>query len=171
MFPILLLSAALLQSPQAPPLIENKDLISVPGPIAPRGHDPAEGPGSDPFLLSLRKSARHGNIPAVGLPGGPLEVRDHVNGVPGWKAYRLEVAPKTTVKVRLKGLHEAWFQVKTMNRWGDQEAGMLQNRIPTGNPEASYINAGAEPKVVYFVVDTTESSLSDEAYTLFITYP
>jgi hypothetical protein len=170
MLPFLFVPLITLQTPP-PSVVEAKSLHTVPGPLAPRDPDPARGPGSDAFMLGLRASARRGNVPAVGLPTGPLEVRDSQGDVPGWKAYRLEVQPRATVKVRLKGLHEAWFQVKAFNRWGEMEAGMLQNKIPTGNPEASYINPSNELKTVYFVVDTTESSVNGEAYSLFVTYP
>lgn len=169
LFPILL--SAFLQTIPAPPVVEAKSLPQVPGPISPKGPDPAGGPGCDPIQMALRRSARKGNIPAVGLPEGPLEVQDALSDLPGWKAYRIDVPAKATVKVRLKGLHEAWFRVRALNRWGELEQGMLQNRIPTGNPEASYINPKPERNTVFFVVETTETSMDGEPFSLFVTYP
>ncbi len=168
LLPIFLL--CVLQASPVPPVVDGKALPQVPGPLAPRSPDPAGGPGSDPIQMALRKSARTGSIPAVGLPAGPLQVQDTMDDLPGWKAYRIEVPPKATVKVRLKGLHESWFRVRAMNHWGEQEQGMLQNRIPTGNPEASYINPKAEGHAVFFVVDTTETSMGGEAFSLWVTF-
>jgi hypothetical protein len=119
---------------------------------------------------TLRARARRGvNIPAVALPAGSLRLKDHINDVSGWKAYRLEVPAGGGFKVRLHGLHEAWFLVKVLNRWGNLEEGMLQNRIPTGNPEASYKNPKGTPNTVYIVVDTTETNMQGEEFTLTIT--
>ncbi len=168
-FPLFLLCA--LQAAPVPPILEGKALPQVPGPLAPRGPDPAAGPGSDPIQMALRRSARKGTVPAVSLPPGPLEIQDTMNGPAGWKAYRVEVPPRATVKIRLKGLHEGWFRVKAVNRWGQLEQGMLQNEIPTGNPEASYLNPKAERSTVFFIVDTTEAAMDFEAFSLFVTYP
>ena len=169
MLPIFTL--CILQASPPPQILDGKLPPQVPGPMAPRGPDPAGGLGSDPIQMALRRSARKGNIPAVGLPKGPLQVQDAINELPGWKAYRIEVPSKATVRVRLRGGHEAWFRVRAMNRWGDLEQGMLQNRIATGNPEASFINPKPEPKSVYFVVGTTEPLMGAEPFSLFVTYP
>jgi len=59
--------------------------------------------------------------------------------------------------------------VRCVNRMGQLEKGMLQNMIPTGNPEASFINEGTEAKTVYFVVDTTMYLNGSEPYTLTFT--
>jgi len=171
MHPFLLLLPAFLQTLPAPPVVDAKTLPQVPGPISPKGPDLAGGPGCDPIQMALRRSARKGNIPAIGLPEGPLELQDALSDLPGWKAYRIDVPAKATVKVRLKGAHEAWFRVRAMNRWGELEQGMLQNRIPTGNPEASYINPKPERNAVFFVVESTEASMGGEPFSLFVTYP
>lgn len=170
MHQVLFLSLCLVQTPPAPPVVEAKTLPLVPGPMAPHMHDLAGGTG-DGIQLALRRSSRSSAIPAVELPPGPLEVRDSLSAIPGWKAYRIEAPPHGKVKVRLKGLHEAWFRVLTLNKWGQMEEGMLQNRIPTGNPEASYMNPKGESKSVYFVVDTTDLGADREAFSLFVSFP
>jgi hypothetical protein len=156
--------------PQELPEVDAKTLPGVPGPLVPHYPDPSRGPGSDGMEASLRARARRGvNIPAAALPPGSLRVKDHIPDISGWRAYRIEVPAGGGFKARLHGLHEAWFVVKVLNRWGALEEGMLQNRIPTGNPEASYRNPKAAPTAVYIVVDTTESPMTGEAYTLTIT--
>jgi len=170
MHPILLFPLCLLQASPAPQVIEAKTLPIVPGPMAPKGPDLAGGSG-DSIQMALRRSARNGSLPAVDLPSGPLELRDSMSAIPGWKAYRIEVPPHAKVKARLKGLHEAWFRVLTVNKWGEIEEGMLQNRIPTGNPEASYLNPKAERRTVYFVVDSTDLGVQGETFSLFVSYP
>lgn len=162
LFPVLLFQPA-------PQEVEGKALASVSGPMAPRWPDLAGGLG-DGIQMSLRKSARKGSIPAVALPEGPVEVRDAIRAIPGWKAYRIEVQPFAKVKARLRGAHEAWFRVQTLNKWGEMEAGMLGNRIPTGNPEATYSNPKGHSNAVFFVVDTTDLGADGEAYSLVITY-
>ena len=59
--------------------------------------------------------------------------------------------------------------VRTVNKWGALEAGMLQNVIKTGNPEARYTNPTQEAKSIYFVVDTTELNILGEEYSLEVT--
>jgi hypothetical protein len=56
-----------------------------------------------------------------------------------------------------------------VNRWGDLETGMLQNLIPTGNPEATFRNPRAEPATLFVVVDTTEMGMQGEAFKLTFT--
>lgn len=170
---MLTLLLLLLQTPNPdPPRIEAATLQVVPGPLVPKGPDPGLDPAGNPIQSQLRRSARRaGSIPAVEVPPGPVILQDQMTQtIPGWKAYRVEAPAHGTVKVRLRGLHEAWFKVSCMNRWGLAEAGMLQNRIPTGNPEASYRNPKGVPMTVWFVVDLQELSASKEAYTLEFSY-
>jgi len=117
----------------------------------------------------MRRSARRGTVPTVALPQGAVQVTDEASAIPGWKGYRAEVPPGTSLHVRLRGIHEAWFRVSVVDRWGKVGEGMLHNRIPTGNPEASYRNTGPKPRTVYFIVDTTNDSVQGEAYTLHVT--
>lgn len=156
-----------LLSPE-PPRIEASSLAAVPGPLVPKGPDAGLDPAGNPIQSQLRRGSRRaGSIPAVAVPSGPIIIQDQmIQPIPGWKAYRVEAPAHGTVKVRLRGLHEAWFKVSCMNRWGLAEAGMLQNNIPTGNPEASYRNPKGVPTTVWFVVDLQELNAPKEAYTL-----
>lgn len=159
--------------PAQAPQVAGKDLKTVPGPFvdrycrAPGYHDPAAGPGNDNLQMQIRESARNSPaIPAVALPEGPVSVSDRVGSVAGWKAYRLEVAPGIKVHARIHSAHDAWFKVRTVNRLGNLEEGMLQNLIGTGNPEASYTNPKKEANTIFFVVDTTDPDAVSETYTL-----
>ena len=152
------------------PVVDAKSLPGVPGPLVPHYPDPSRGAGSTGMDAVLRARARRGvNIPAAALPPGSLRVKDRIPDTSGWRAYRIEVPAGGGFKVRLHGPHEAWFVVKVLNRWGTLEEGMLQNRIPTGNPEASYRNPKGAPNTVYIVVDTTENHATGEEYTLTVT--
>ncbi len=155
--------------------LSGKDLKAVPGPLvdrycgAPGYHDPAEGPGNSPIQMQMRAAARRGpSIPALALPNGPVAVSDTVGSIAGWKAYRVEVPSGTKVHARIHSAHDGWFLVRTVNRMGNLEQGMLQNLIPTGNPEASYTNPKKETNTIYFVVDTSELSTETEPYTLVV---
>lgn len=172
----LLASALLAQSP-APREIQGKDLPKVPGPFVdrfchlPGYHDPAAGSGGSELQMRIRESARSGpGIPAVALPEGPLAVKDSVGSVAGWKAYRVEVPAGAKVHARIHAAHEAWFTMRTVNRMGSLEEGMLQNLIKTGNPEASYTNPKKAANTIFFVVDTTEPDVSGEDYTLTVNW-
>jgi hypothetical protein len=152
--------------------VEGKDLKIVPGPLT--SSDPHSDPmplmGVSRMDLGMRRSARRaGTIPAVDVPPGDVAVAHQTVYPAGWQAYRVEAGPGETVKARLRGSHEAWFMVRCVGKMGQLEKGMLQNRIGTGNPEASFINPKAVPATVYFVVDTTDTSGAREPYTLVIT--
>jgi hypothetical protein len=152
------------------PEIEAKILTTVPGPWVSNYHDPSRGFGNDRIESRIRAGARRTlSIPALALPQGSARVLDKVQDIAGWKAYRIDVPPGGTVKARLHGVHEGWFVVRTVNKWGSIEEGMLRNLIPTGNPEASYTNPKTETNTIFFVVDTTEQSIQGEAYRLDVT--
>lgn len=153
-----------------PPVLEGNKLAVVPGPQAPRGPDQAAGPGESSIQMGIRSRARHSaTVPAVAVPTLPTVIEDQVERPSGWKAYRLEAPAGATVKARLRAPHEAWFRVRIVNRWGVHEQGMLHNRIPTGNPEASFINPKQEKTTFYFIVDTTETSAETETFRLELT--
>lgn len=164
---VLLLS---LQAP-SPMKVEASSLKVVPGPMVPQDGDTALGPGHGDVTLELRRSARRsGTVPAVALPSGEVIVEDHMDNQPaGWKAYRAEVGPRGSVHVRLKAVREGWFRVSCVNKWGQVEAGMLQNKIPTGNPEARFHNPKAETVTVWFIVDILDPDTRNEPYTLLVT--
>ena len=169
MFPALLTLALFAQAPEAP-VLEGAKLQRVPGPSAPLYPDPAADLGSRPDIqFKMRREGRRAIVQAVAVPALPAIVEDKVGEISGWKAYRVEAPPGATVKARLRGTHEAWFRVHTFNRWGQLDKGMLQNRIPTGNPEASFINPKAEKTSFYFLVDTTEMGAETETFRLEIT--
>ena len=161
-----------------PKQVMGKDLPVVPGPFvdrycgAPGYHDPAAGPGNSPLQMEIRESARRApSIPARALPEGPVAVSDTVGSIAGWKAYRVEVPAGAKVHARIHSAQDAWFMVRTVNRMGALEEGMLRNLIGTGNPEASYTNPTKQTKTVFFVVDTTEPDVNSEPYTLLVDWP
>lgn len=164
-------SLAVLAFAQAPevPKVEGKDLPSVPGPLPDSRYlrDPLPPSSATPLELQMRSSARRvGYVPAVALPGGDVAVVHSVDPMAGWMAYRAEAAPGETIKARLRSDHDAWFVMRCVNKWGQLEAGMLPNLIPTGNPEASFANPRQEPSTVFFVVDTTMIPMPNEKYTV-----
>lgn len=172
------LTAALAaQSAQAPE-VSGKDLKKVTGPFVdrycgvPGYRDPAFDPGVSEIRMRIRTQARRdGFIPAVALPEGPVAVQDSVGTVAGWKAYRIDVPAGAKVHARVYGDHAGWFLVRTVNRMGNIEKGMLQNLIPTGNPEASYTNPKKDANTIFFVVDTTETDIESESYKLVVDWP
>lgn len=162
----------------APKELAGKDLPSIPGPFvdrycgAPGYHDPAAGPGNSQIQMQIRESARRGpSIPARALPAGPLIVKDVVGSAAGWKAYQVVVPPGAKVHARIHSDHDGWFLIRTVNRMGALEEGMLQNLHGTGNPEASYTNPKKEPNTIFFVVDTTEADAVSEPYDLVVDWP
>lgn len=168
--PILAPALLLLILAEAPPVFEGGKLAPVPGPQPPRGPDLAAGIGSTGFDREIRgQSRRAGTVPAVAVPALPSIIEDKVVFPAGWKAYRAEAPAGATLHARLRSVHEAWFRVRTVNKWGLLEKGMLQNRIPTGNPEASFINPKRTATTFYFLVDTTENGAENETYKLEIT--
>jgi hypothetical protein len=169
MFPTLIVSALVFLQAPVPPVLEGAKLQQVPGPIPPKYADPAGGfptRQDTDIQFQMRRRARVGTVKAVAVPSLPVVIEDKIDQISGWKAYRVEAPGGATVKARLHGTHEAWFRVHTVNRWGDLEKGMLQNRIPTGNPEASFINPKAETTTLYFLVDTTELGAETESFRL-----
>ncbi|MFN8009842.1 MAG: hypothetical protein U0P81_00395 [Holophagaceae bacterium] len=156
--------------PQEIPEVEGKSLASVPGPFTDRYPDPARDPTYRGLDVQIRRQSRRtASIPAVAVPSVPLAVKDRIADPAGWRAYRVEVPGKAVVHARLRSDHEAWFLVRTVNKWGQLTEGMLQNLIPTGNPEATYKNPKDEAAEVYFVVDTRDLGAQGEPFTLTFT--
>ncbi len=157
-----------------PQPLDGQKLTAVPGPFVERycAHfgehaDLALGPGNSEIAVRVRTQARRTpSIPAVAVPDIPCSIADHVGGAAGWKAYRVEVPGKAKVHLRLHSNHEAWFIVRTVNKFGTLEEGMLRNLIATGNPEATYTNPKDQANTIFFVVDTTEMDVNSEPYTL-----
>jgi len=154
-----------------PQEIDGTKLPKVNGPMPPDYFDPApDAYKRDPDAYLRRQARRTGMLPAVALPAGDAVVSDTIQDVAGWKAYQVVVQPGQTVKIRLKAMHEAWFVVKTVNRWGKFEKGMTQNLLHKLDPEATYINRDKETKTVFFVIDTNELNMFGEQFTLHVTW-
>jgi hypothetical protein len=158
-----------LQAPQAPfPEVEAKDLPPAPrGPMPPRFADQGAESG---IMGQARRSARKGpSIPALQLPAGSLRVMDKIPDISGWRAYAVEVPGGGTVKVHVVEGRKGWFRVLGVNAWGREEAGLLQNRIHTGEPQATYKNPTKESRTIYFIVDSLDENMVGDAYTVEIT--
>ena len=154
----------LLQAPQVPlPLLEAKDLPpAARGPMPPRVPDLGAERG---IMGQARAALRRGpSIPALQLPAGSLRIQDKVPDQSGWRAYAIEVPGGGSVQVQVVDGRKGWFRVLAMNAWGQDEPGLLQNRIPSGEPRASYRNLGPESRTVYFVVDTQDAHMVGEEF-------
>lgn len=158
-----------LQTPPVPlPEVAAKDLPPAPrGPMPPQVRD--GGAESGP-LGQVRRSARKGpSIPALQLPAGSLRVQDKVPDVSGWRAYAIEVPGGGTVKVHVVEGRKAWFRVLGVNAWGREEPGLLQNRIPSGEPQATYKNPSKETRTIYFIVDSLDANMVGDPFTVEVT--
>jgi hypothetical protein len=162
--PMALAPLMLLQAPASPPEVDAKDLPRAPrGPLTPAVPDLATGRGP---MLAARHAARRGpSLAALQLPAGSCRVTDRVPDISGWRAYAIQVPPGGAVKVHVVGGRTGWLRVLAVNAMGRQEEGLLQNRIPTGEAQATYRNPATEPRTVYFIVDTLDLNMVDEAYT------
>ncbi|HJV22989.1 MAG TPA: hypothetical protein VJ570_09835 [Holophagaceae bacterium] len=161
---ILSIPVLLLQVPSAPlPVVEAKDLPQAPrGPMTPPGRD---GGGENSIIGQARRGARKGpSIPALQLPAGSVRVKDKIPDMSGWRAYAIEVPAGGKVKVQVVEGRKAWFRVLGVNEWGREEPGLLQNRIYTGEPRATYQNPGKEARTVYFIVDTLDTNMTGEPF-------
>lgn len=169
MFPWLLsVPAILLQAPAPLPVVEAKDLPrAARGPMTPQVPDK----GAEASITGqARAGARRGpSISALQLPAGSVRVKDKVPDMSGWRAYALEVPPGGKVKVHVVEGRKAWFRVLGVNAWGREEPGLLQNRIPTGEPQATYQNPGPETRTIYFIVDTLNVNMVGEPFTIDVT--
>lgn len=171
LIPLPLLAQA---APQDLPVVKGQELVSVPGPQRPSEPllAPAVPPGATPLEAQGRLVARRAaSLPCAAIPRWPVEVHDQTLAVAGWKAYRVEVGPREKLHARLRALHEAWFQVKVVNRWGQVEPGMLRSTLGSGNPEITYENPKDQVAIIFLVVDTTEAGADQESFRLQITRP
>jgi len=159
----------LFQTPSAPlPEVEAKDLPAAPrGPMPPHGPD---GGGEAGITGQARRAARKGpSIPALQLPAGSVRVKDKVPDLSGWRAYAIEVPGGGTVKVHVVEGRKGWFRVRGVNAWGREEEGLLQNRIPTGEPQATYKNPTGDTRTIYFIVDTLDANMVGDPFTVEVT--
>lgn len=105
------------------------------------------------LFAEIQWMARRGVIPVTPVTD---DITD-LNGVSvfpaGWRAYGFLVPVGGKLHVRLHHGNEGWFRLAMVNKWGTLGAGMLQNLIPTGNPEVRYANPSKEAQAVYVIVD------------------
>ncbi len=163
MFPMMVL-----QAPAPLPVMAAKDLPKAPrGPMVPHRRDEGAERG---IPGKTRRAARSGpSLAALQLPAGSVRVTDKIPDISGWRAYAIEVPAGGKVKVQVVEGRKAWFRVLGVNAWGQDEPGLLQNRIPTGEPQATYENVSKETHTVYFIVDTLDANMVGEPYTIDVT--
>ena len=180
----------LLQAPQTPlPEVEAKDLPQAPrGPMVPRVPDAGaehgtfgQVAGQPHDLLLIRDDA-------VGLFEHRLHLRQFVFDLDApvlsvdvivhnaaaqrpWPIQRVELYARILEKKLNDASGGGKVEVLNMgvNGWGREEPGLLQNRIATGEPQATYKNPGQETRTIYFIVDTLDAGMVGEAFTLEIT--
>jgi len=164
----LALTVLLSQAPAPLPVVEAKDLPAAPrGPLPPHVPDPGAERGA---LGQARANARRGAaLPALQLPATTVRVKDKVPDLSGWKAYALDVAPGEKVKLHVVEGRKAWFRVLGVNAWGRLEPGLLQNRVPTGEPLATYANPSKERRTIYFIVDAGDISMVGDPFEFEVT--
>lgn len=105
------------------------------------------------IFAEIQAMARRGVIPVDPI-GEDIDDFTGVSEFPtGWKAYGFRVPAGENLHVRLNHTNEGWFRLMMVGTWGRIERGMLQNLIPTGNPEVSYTNLTGQPHTVYVIVD------------------
>jgi hypothetical protein len=105
------------------------------------------------IMAEIQVMARRGFI-AVHPIGEDIKEFSGFSDYPaGWIAYGFRVPAGESIHIRLHHTNEGWFRLAMMNKWGSLEQGMLQNLIPTGNPEVKYTNPTKEPRSVYVLVD------------------
>ena len=105
------------------------------------------------IMREIQAIARRGFIAVTPVASTTPAVTDFAFVPAGWKPYAFAVPGKESLHVRLHHGNEGWFRLAMVNRWGQLSEGMLQNRIPTGNPEVSFKNPSNLPQVVYVIVD------------------
>lgn len=170
MLPLLMIVPALAwQAPSTPlPEVEAKDLAPAPrGPMVPEGQ--AWGPSGD-LSAQTRRAARQGpSIPALQLPACSVRVKDKIPDWSGWRAYAVDVPAGGSVKAHVVEGRKAWFRVAGVNAWGRLEEGLLQNRIQTGEPQATYKNPTSETRTIYFIVVSLDENPVGDPFTVEIT--
>ena len=112
---------------------------------------PAFWPTRD-LMLEIQYLSRRGFIPVTPALDA-LSITGACYFPAGWRAYGFVVPGKEKLHVRLRHPNEGWFRLVMVDRWGQLREGMLQNLIPTGNPEVTYTNPGGMPNSVYVIVD------------------
>jgi hypothetical protein len=101
----------------------------------------------------VQAMSRRGFIAVHPIGEEAQEVTGNSDFPAGWISYGFRVPPGEKLHVRLRHPNEGWFRLIMVGKWGGMEKGMLQNIIPTGNPEVSYTNFTKGPRSVYVIVD------------------
>jgi hypothetical protein len=104
-------------------------------------------------MAEIQAMARRGYILVHPIADTVAEFDGVAEFPAGWIAYGFRVPPGGKLHIRLTHPNEGWFRLTMMNKWGGLEPGMLQNLIPTGNPEVTYTNLSQEGRSVYVLVD------------------
>lgn len=105
------------------------------------------------IMAEIQAMARRGFIAVHPIGEDIKEFAGFSDYPAGWIAYGFRVPAGESIHVRLRHSNEGWFRLAMMNKWGSLEQGMLQNLIPTGNPEVKYTNPTKEARSVYVLVD------------------
>ena len=119
--------------------------------------------GRRDLMAEIQFMSRQGFVACTRVADDALEVIDFANFPQGWKGYAFVVPAKGTLHVSLNHTNRGWFRLVMMNKWGDLQEGMLQNLIPTGNPEVTFKNPKDEAQAVYVVADDP-GWMSSKAY-------
>lgn len=128
--------------------------IIVPRPMERCMHLPTERFWrSRDLMAEIRAMARRGLIAVHPIADDISEFTGYADLPAGWKAYGFRVPAGEKIHIRLSHANQGWFRLSMVDKWGGLEKGMLQNLIPTGNPEVSYTNFTKEPRSVYVIVD------------------
>ena len=109
--------------------------------------------GQRDLMTQIQVMARRGFIPV--LPAGDAKEIQGFSYVPaGWITYGFLVPGRQKLHVRLYHPNTGWFRLLMVDKWGQQYmAGMLKNKIFTGNPEVTYENPSKLAMAVYVIVD------------------
>ncbi len=115
------------------------------------------------LMAEIQFLSREGFVTCTRVADDAQEVSDFSDFPQGWKGYAFVVPAKGTLHVSLNHMNRGWFRLAMMNKWGNLQEGMLQNLIPTGNPEVTFKNVKDEAQAVYVVVDDP-GWMSSKAY-------
>jgi len=151
----------------APQEFDASKLPKVNGPRPPSYGDPARNASESPDRSQERRKS---TIEAVALPEGDVVIKDKMDSEAGWKAYQAKVPEGQTVKVVLRSSNDDWFLVRTANRLGQAEKGMVPHSVRTIEPQTTYTNSSKEAKTVYFIVDTADLDAAKLPFTLYVTF-
>lgn len=105
------------------------------------------------IMAEIQHMARRGSIAVHPVGEDQAKFTGVADYPAGWMAYGFRVPAGENLHVRLTHSNEGWFRLGMVNKWGSLEEGMLQNLIPTGNPEVKYSNPSKETRSVYVIVD------------------